>query len=611
MRILHIGKYFPPDPGGMEVFLADLVGAQRAAGDESFALVHGEARSDDPEWLMRVPVAMQLVYTPISPAFRATLARAIRRFEPDVLHLHMPNPSVFWALTLASARERPWVVHWQSDVLATKKLSVLSLAYSGFYRFFEEAVLAQAQRIIVTSPDYLDASRPLRPWRDKCAVIPLGLDLSRMTASNALSSGVPAWPDGKMRVLSIGRLAHYKGFHTLIEVAEGLPGVHVLIAGSGEWRAQLAERIARIEQQGRSANVTLCGAVDEDEKRRLLETCDVFCLASCERTESFGIAVLEAMAHGKPCIVSDVRGSGLPWLVRSSGAGITVPVGDVDAWRAAIDLIRADVESARRFGDCARAALVTHFDCQAVARRVRACYPLPEIAPVREIGQPLVVIPARDEAATIAGVIRAVLDQGLEHIVVIDDQSVDGTAELARKAGATVLTPVLSMGAWGAMQTGIRYAMRNGFAQVITLDADGQHEPAYIPQMRRAAESCDVVIGAYPERGSTARRIAWRYFRAITGFRVEDLTSGFRCYNRIACEVLAEPEATLLDYQDLGVLLMLRNAGLTITEIPVAMYPRAVGPSRIFASWLRVGRYMFESTLLCLARWHPKHHFRQ
>jgi len=95
------------------------------------------------------------------------------------------------------------------------------------------------------------------------------------------------------------------------------------------------------------------------------------------------------------------------------------------------------------------------------------------------------------------------------------------------------------------MQTGIRYAMRNGFAQVITLDADGQHEPAYIPQMRRAAESCDVVIGAYPERGSTARRIAWRYFRAITGFRVEDLTSGFRCYNRIACEVLAEPECWL------------------------------------------------------------------
>ncbi|MCK0509352.1 hypothetical protein [Aromatoleum anaerobium] len=56
------------------------------------------------------------------------------------------------------------------------------------------------------------------------------------------------------------------------------------------------------------------------------------------------------------------------------------------------------------------------------------------------------------------------------------------------------------------------------------------------------------------------------------------------CYNRAACEILAADEATLLDYQDLGVLLMLRHAGLEIAEVPVAMYPRATGPSRIFAS---------------------------
>jgi hypothetical protein len=76
-----------------------------------------------------------------------------------------------------------------------------------------------------------------------------------------------------------------------------------------------------------------------------------------------------------------------------------------------------------------------------------------------------------------------------------------------------------------------------------------------------------------------------------------DLTSGFRCYNLAACEVLAAEEASLLDYQDIGVLL-LRHAGLAITEVPVEMYPRSSGPSRIFASWPRVARYMIESTLL-------------
>lgn len=605
MRILHIGKFFPPDPGGMEVFLADLVAAQRAAGDESFALVHGEARLDDPAWLIRVPVAMQLVYTPIAPAFRASLARAIRGFEPDVLHLHMPNPSVFWALTLAAARAIPWVVHWHSDVLAVRRLSLLSLAYRA-YRPFEQAVLDRAERVIVTSPDYLAASAPLKPWQEKCAVVPLALDIRRLPDPAPAPAKDP-WPAGAFRLLSLGRLSHYKGFETLVDALAGIDGVHLVVAGDGEARPALQARIAA---QGDSARVSLVGKVDEGTKRALLARCDVFCLASCERTEAFGIAVMEAMRYARPCIVSDLAGSGLPWLVRSSEAGLTVPVGDLPAWRAAIQCLRADPVQAAAYGAAGSAAIRNRFDITPATAAVRNVYPRPAIVPVR-VDQPLVVIPARNEGTTISGVIAAVRAQGFEHVLVVSDQSNDDTVTQARTAGALVLEPVLPMGAWGAMQTGIRYALQKGYGQVITLDADGQHEPAYIPAMLVAAKSSDVVIGAYPERGSTARRIAWRYFRAITGFRIEDLTSGFRCYNRVACAVLAEEEATLLDYQDLGVLLLLRSAGLSIVEVPVEMYPRVGGPSRIFSSWGRVFGYMIESSLLCLARWNPRHHFNR
>lgn len=605
MRILHIGKYFPPDPGGMEVFLADLVGAQRAAGDESFALVHGEARSSDPAWLMRVPVAFQLIYTPISPRFRAGVAEAIRRFEPDVLHLHMPNPSVFWALTVAAARDIPWVVHWHADVLATRRYSMLSVAYRA-YRPFEQAVLERAERVIVTSPDYLAASAPLRPWQEKCSVVPLALDIRRLPEPEPLPADDP-WPDGAFRLLSLGRLSHYKGFETLVDAVAEMAGVHLLIAGDGEARSALQARIAA---QGGKARACLVGQVDEGAKRALLARCDVFCLASCERTEAFGIVVMEAMRYARPCIVSELPGSGLPWLVRSSHAGLTVPVGDLPAWRAAIQSLRGDPIRAAALGASGRAAIRDRFDIAPATAAVRAAYPRPNVVPVR-IAQPLMVIPARNEAATIAGVIAAVRAQGFEHVLVVSDQSDDDTAALARQAGAIVLEPVLPMGAWGAMQTGIRYALRKGYGQVVTLDADGQHEPAYIPDMLVAARSGDVVIGAYPERGSRARRLAWRYFRAITGFRIEDLTSGFRCYNRVACEILASDEATLLDYQDLGVLLLLRAAGLSIIEIPVEMYPRRGGPSRIFSNWGRVLAYMVESSLLCLSRWNPRHHFNR
>lgn len=605
MRVLHVGKFFPPDLGGMETFLADLARAQRAQGLEIAVLVHGMPMPCDPKWLVRVPVAFSLVYAPFAPGFRRALAHTIRRFKPDLLHLHMPNNAVFWALTLASAREIPWVVHWHSDVLVTHGRRALSLAYR-LYRPFEQAVLKRAERIIATSPDYLEASEPLAEWRDKCRVVPLGLSLA--PKSEALDpTHLLLWPQGVLRLLSVGRLAHYKGFHTLIRAVAALDNVHLVVAGDGELRAELEQIIAQSTPAGQLPRVTLLGGVSDAVKEQLLIQCDVFCLASCERTEAFGVAVMEAMQYAKPCLVSELAGSGLPWLVRSAGAGATVPIGDVPEWQAAFKQLQAEPDLARAWGEAGQRAVHARFSIKGCADALRQVYGQIYPEPLGIHRQPLIVIPARNEAATVGVVIDALRQQGWKYVVVVDDQSADDTAAVARAAGAVVISPVLPMGAWGAMQTGIRYALKKGFSQVVTIDADGQHEPACIPKLLAAARCHPVVIGAHPQRGSVARRIAWGYFRLITGFSIADLTSGFRCYGRAACEVLADEEATLLDYQDLGVLLLLRHAGLRIVEVPVEMYPRLSGPSRIFASWPKVARYMVESTLLCLARWHPKH----
>jgi glycosyltransferase involved in cell wall biosynthesis len=225
--------------------------------------------------------------------------------------------------------------------------------------------------------------------------------------------------------------------------------------------------------------------------------------------------------------------------------------------------------------------------------------------PSRPQDRLLVVIPALNEAACIGDVIAQVRAHGGMDVVVIDDGSTDDTAAIALVNGATVLKAPLWQGAWGAIQTGIRYAVRKGYGAVVTMDADGQHEPAHLPQIVEAGRSADVVIAACPSRGSRLRHIAWSYFRLLTGFAFEDLTSGFRYYNAAACRLLAADEATLLDYQDIGVLLLLRRANLRIAEIPVAMNPRRNGASRVFFSWWTVGRYMAETSLLCLARWNP------
>ncbi|WP_343047272.1 glycosyltransferase family 2 protein [Allochromatium humboldtianum] len=216
----------------------------------------------------------------------------------------------------------------------------------------------------------------------------------------------------------------------------------------------------------------------------------------------------------------------------------------------------------------------------------------------------LILIPAHNEAATVGAIVREVRRRWGYRVVVIDDCSTDDTAEIARAAGATLLPLPLQLGAWGALQTGLRYAERNGYQLAVTLDADGQHEPAQIGALVAPvlAGQANVVIGAFPARASPARRLAWRYFRWLTGLDLEDITSGFRAYDERAIRLLASREATLLDYQDVGVLLTLHRHDLRVIEEPVPMQPRLQGVSRVFKSWWTVGNYMLQTSLLCLAR---------
>ncbi len=219
--------------------------------------------------------------------------------------------------------------------------------------------------------------------------------------------------------------------------------------------------------------------------------------------------------------------------------------------------------------------------------------------------QPIIVlIPAKNEVNTVGKVVSEIKTRLATTVVVIDDASKDDTGKIARSAGAQVLSLPFSLGAWGAIQTGLRYAFKHGFNTAITMDADGQHEADSILALVQliAEQQCDVVIGAHPQRGSWLRRMTWAFFRQLSGIKLTDLTSGLRAYNRTAINLLASPVATLLDYQDMGVLILLQKAGLSVRETPILMYPRTDGHSRIFSSWWAVGSYLLHTGILCLAK---------
>lgn len=365
----------------METFLRDLMLEQQEQGHEVRAIVHRSERSlhsldeqyvRDARQLQVTRVARwaELVFAPISPTFPIELAKLLREFEPDVLHIHLPNPSAFWCLILLKARRIPWIVQWHSDVIASPHSPGLRLL-TGLYRLPERRMLGKARTIIASSPPYLESSATLNRWRDKCEVIPLGIEDPGDTAE----SHDDRQPGEVLKVLSVGRLTYYKGYEILIRAAADCDQVEVTLAGDGEERSRLA---ALAEELGVNHKVRLVGACSDDELSKFYASHDVFCLPSIERTESFGIVLLEAMRHGLPCIVTDVTGSGMKWVIggvhSDTSSGFVVPPGDPSALAQLLQELADDRGKLSPLGMRARTRFKSMFNMTSCARTLTQVY---------------------------------------------------------------------------------------------------------------------------------------------------------------------------------------------------------------------------------------------
>ncbi len=235
----------------------------------------------------------------------------------------------------------------------------------------------------------------------------------------------------------------------------------------------------------------------------------------------------------------------------------------------------------------------------------------PDSNPSLSLPRCIVIIPAHNEAKDIAYVIGEIHKHSNFPVAVVDDASTDDTVIKAREAGAAVVVPLaVQLGAWGATQAGLRYALKNDYSYAITMDADGQHLAESLPALIKPIidKKADVTIGTCTRRGSALRKIAWMLMKRVSGLRFEDLTSGFRVYDRRAIRWLAGWQATLLEYQDVGVLFMLQASGIRIKDVEVIMLPRRHGISRVYYSWTSVIYYMIYTLLLSFIKRDMKHH---
>jgi glycosyltransferase involved in cell wall biosynthesis len=207
---------------------------------------------------------------------------------------------------------------------------------------------------------------------------------------------------------------------------------------------------------------------------------------------------------------------------------------------------------------------------------------------------PVIVIPAFNEAASIAALLGE-LARTLPAYerVVVDDGSADGTAELARTAGARVLRHPFNLGYGAGLQTGYKYALARGAPWVVQMDADGQHLPAEVAALAEpvARGECDVALGSRflapsgYEMGAV-RSLGRDVFRAVArraGLHVTDPTSGFQALSPRAL-ALYTGDWFPTDYPDVDVLLAAARAGLRVREVPVKM-AAGVRASTLHSGW--------------------------
>jgi rhamnosyl/mannosyltransferase len=359
LRVLHVGKYYPPHPGGMESHLQTLCQELKHRVDVT-VLVASEKKRTEEEFndglrVTRLGTPLNFQAAPICPE----MIRKIRESRADIVHIHWPNPTAVLAFLASNHRGR-LVFTYHSDIVRQKILS------RAFWPFLWHA-LRRADAIIVASPNYIDSSKVLGRFRERCRVIPFGIRQEQFQPVEHAQVADIRRRYGTRIVLGVGRFVYYKGFEHLIRAMRDVQG-HLILIGNGPLREQLARKAEDARVSDRVTFLT-----DVKDVRPFYQAADVFVLPSIARSEAFGIVQLEAMACGKP-VVNTLLDSGVPFVSPHGVSGLTVPPADAAALSEAINALLDNPELRAEYGRAGQRRTEQEFCPEVMARQTLRVY---------------------------------------------------------------------------------------------------------------------------------------------------------------------------------------------------------------------------------------------
>lgn len=358
MKILQISNYYYPHLGGIEQVARDISNATKEQYEEVVLCFNGDKKNctdivDDVK-IIRAGSFVKVASQSLSFSYGKILKNTIKNFQPDLIIFHYPNPFVAHFL-LKQLKKYPnikLVLYWHLDITKQKMLGKL-------FQRQNKRLLQKAIKVVATSPNYIEGSKYLTAYREKCVVIPNCVseeksilddkDLSKIRDIRQLN-------DGKTICFALGRHVPYKGLEYLIRASKLLDdNFAVYIGGQGE----LTESLKKLAADDKK--VTFLGRLDNDDVKAYLNACDIFCFPSITKNEAFGVALAEGMCCGKPTVTFTINGSGVNYVALNGVTGIEVENRNIEQYAEAIKLLSTDKELAGQYGAAARQRVLDLF----------------------------------------------------------------------------------------------------------------------------------------------------------------------------------------------------------------------------------------------------------
>lgn len=364
LKVLEIGKYYYPYRGGFEMSIYSLVKGLKDKCKFVILAAHTKCKTliedDGNVKVIRMACFGTLLSQPIVPSLFIWL----RRIKADIIHLHLQNPLAMIAY-LAVNPKGTLIVSYHSDVVRQKFAMI-------FFKALLKTILEKAHTIVVTSDNLINSSPVLQQFKEKCLVIPHGIDVDKFTLSSpaiAEESQRIVRSIGKPIVLFVGRLVYYKGLPYLIKAMKNIDA-KLIVIGDGPLKYKF-KLLARMN--GVNHKIVWLGNVPDETLISYYHASSIFVLPSCVKSESFGIVILEAQAAGKPVVSTDLP-TGVTFTNLHQKTGLIVPPGNSQSLAEAVNRLLESKELREEYGGNGKARVRREFTEAIMAKKFLTLY---------------------------------------------------------------------------------------------------------------------------------------------------------------------------------------------------------------------------------------------